>query len=70
MVLPERLEKMSVDEFRAEVAEWIRTNYSQVLGPQVNLLKQDNGFELLRGRVRGMMQDKGMFKEEATRKAA
>lgn len=70
MVLPERLEKMSVEEFRAEVAEWIRTNYGKVLGPQVNLLNQDNGFELLRGRVRGMLQEKGLYQEDAVRKAA
>lgn len=70
MVLPERLEKMSVEEFRAEVTDWIRMHYGKTLGAQVNLLKQENGFDLLRGRVRGMLREKGLCKDEMEHKAA
>jgi len=64
MVIPERLEKMNETEFRAEVMGWIRTHYSGVLGKSVNLLKTENGLDVLKGRVKGMMNDKGMLNKE------
>lgn len=60
MVLPERLEKMNETEFRAEMARWIRENYSTVLGKEVNLLNQKNGLELIQQKVHGMLQKRGI----------
>jgi hypothetical protein len=45
---------------------WIKTHYSGVLGKSVNLLKTDNGLNVLKGRVKGMMDDKDMLKERKT----
>jgi hypothetical protein len=70
MVIPERLEKMSESEFRAEIMGWIRTHYSGVLGSSVNLLKTDGGLDVLRGRVRNMMKERGMLDRDENKKVA
>jgi hypothetical protein len=70
MLIPERLEKMNNEEFQAEIVSWIRTHYSGVLGSQINLLKQENGMNLLQSRVKGMLQEKGLLKDENIRRAA
>ena len=64
MVIPERLEKMDEREFRAEVMGWIKTHYSGVLGDRVNLLNSNNGLDVLKGHVRGMMSNKGMLNRD------
>jgi|GEM_PF-2108340 len=48
------------DELRDKLKLWIRQNYSDILGPEINLLDLPNGFDLLENKLHRLMSEKGM----------
>ncbi|MEZ7893448.1 MAG: hypothetical protein QMC67_17065 [Candidatus Wallbacteria bacterium] len=47
-------------ELKNRLKLWIREHYSTVLGPEINLLDQPNGFELIESKLKTIMAKKGM----------
>lgn len=47
-------------ELRDRLKMWIRQNYSDILGPEVNMLDLPNGFDLIETRLHRLMREKGM----------
>ncbi|HBC74985.1 MAG: hypothetical protein A2008_02305 [Candidatus Wallbacteria bacterium GWC2_49_35] len=45
---------------RDRLKMWIRQNYSDILGPEVNMLDLPNGFDLIENKLHRLMRDKGM----------
>jgi len=48
------------NELRDRLKMWIRQNYSDILGPEVNMLDLPNGFDLIENKLHRLMSDKGM----------
>jgi len=48
------------NELRDRLKRWIRQNYSDILGPAVNMLDLPNGFDLIENKLHRLMSDKGM----------
>lgn len=47
-------------ELRERLKMWIRQNYSDILGPEVNMLDLPNGFELIETKLHRLMRENGM----------
>ncbi len=47
-------------ELQERLKMWIRQNYSDILGPEVNMLDLPNGFELIENKLHRLMREKGM----------
>ncbi len=65
MVLPAANSKhifnvTGTNELRDRLKMWIRQNYSDILGPEVNMLDLPNGFELIETKLHRLMREKGM----------
>lgn len=62
----EKLEQLGLDFSSDKAAEesmkeYIRENFSDVLGDKVNLLDADNGLELLAQEARDLLREHGML---------
>ncbi len=57
------------EQFRARMIEYIRANFSDVLGKDARLLDQPNGLDLIDAKVQALMAQHGMGAREI-RKAA
>ena len=42
-------------EFRVHMIDLIRTTYQDILGPDINLLDQPNGLELVQAKVKSLL---------------
>lgn len=47
MIIPEKFDFKSSDEARETMTAFIRENFSDLLGPRINLIDQPNGIELI-----------------------
>lgn len=58
------LDFSSDERARETMIEYIRENFSDVLGDRINLLDAPNGLELLHQEVRQMVREEGLSTEE------
>ena len=60
MIVPEKFQFRSDEEARAVMTGYIRDNFSDILGPKINLIDAADGIELIANEVDRMLEQRGM----------